>query len=62
MEAWAGGLTVLSHQVKPMPPAYVEAYVNRNKNAAVDADAICEVVTCRKMRFVPRRMWTSNRY
>jgi len=25
MEAWARGLTALSHQVKPMPPAYVDA-------------------------------------
>jgi transposase len=36
-----------------MPPAYVKAYVERNKNDAADAEAICEVVTRPTMRFVP---------
>src|SRR3954454_9255712 len=36
-----------------MPPAYVKAYVKRNKNDAADAAAICEAVTRPSMRFVP---------
>ncbi len=28
-----------------MPPAYVKPYVQRRKNDAVDAEAICEAVT-----------------
>ena len=36
-----------------MPPAYVKAYVKRDKNDAADAAAICEAVTRPSMRFVP---------
>ena len=50
---WARELIMLGHQVKLMPPAYVKAYVKRNKNDAADADAICEAVTRPSMRFVP---------
>src|SRR5271163_2556402 len=50
---WARELTALGHQVKLMPPAYVKAYVKRNKNDAADAEAICEAVTRPTMRFVP---------
>ena len=35
-----------------MPPAYVRAYVKRQKNDATDAEAICEAVTRANMRFV----------
>ena len=35
-----------------MPPAYVKAYVKRNKNDAADAQAICEAVRRPTMRFV----------
>jgi len=35
-----------------MPPAYVKPYVKRNKNDAIDAEAICEAVTRPNMRFV----------
>ncbi len=38
-----------------MPPAYVKAYVRRQKNDAADAAAICEAVTRPSMRFVPVR-------
>ena len=38
-----------------MPPAYVKAYVKRNKNDAADAAAICEAVTRPSMRFVPEK-------
>jgi transposase len=50
---WARELIALGHQVKLMPPAYVKAYVKRNKNDAADAEAICEAVTRPTMRFVP---------
>ena len=36
-----------------MPPSYVKAYLNRSKNDANDAAAICEAVTRPSMRFVP---------
>jgi transposase len=48
---WAREL--MGHEVKLMPPAYVKAYVKRNKNDAADAEAICEAVTRPSMRFVP---------
>jgi transposase len=35
-----------------MPPSYVKAYVERNKNNAADAAAICEAGTRPSMRFV----------
>jgi transposase len=50
---WARELTELGHEVKLMPPAYVKAYVKRNKNDAADAEAICEAVSRPSMRFVP---------
>jgi transposase len=50
---WARRLTALGHEVKLMPPAYVKAYVKRNKNDAADAGAICEAVRRPTMRFVP---------
>jgi transposase len=46
-------LIALGHEVKLMPPAYVKAYVKRNKNDAADAEAICEAVMRPSMRFVP---------
>ena len=50
---WARELIAQGHEVKLMPPAYVKAYVKRNKNDAADAEAICEAVTRPSMRFVP---------
>src|SRR3954451_5651570 len=52
---WSRELSVLGHEVKLMPPAYVKAYVKRNKNDAADAEAICEAVTRPTMRFVPAK-------
>lgn len=49
---WARQLQGLGHEVKLMPPAYVKAYVKRNKNDAADAEAICEAVRRPTMRFV----------
>src|ERR1700760_4908728 len=42
---WARELISLGHEVNLMPPAYVRAYVKRNKNDAADAEAICEAAT-----------------
>lgn len=52
---WARQLMTLGHDVRLMPPAYVKAYVRRQKNDAADAAAICEAVTRPSMRFVPVR-------
>lgn len=52
---WARELMKLGHEARLMPPAYVKAYVRRQKNDAADAAAICEAVTRPSMRFVPVR-------
>src|SRR6478735_5572996 len=39
---WARRLIGCGHDVRLMPPAYVKAYVRRQKNDAADAAAICE--------------------
>ncbi len=50
---WAREIAVLGHEVRLIPPAYVQPYVKRQKNDAADAEAICEAVTRPNMRFVP---------
>ena len=50
---WARQLMGMGHKVRLIPPAYVKAYVRRQKNDAADAAAICEAVTRPSMRFVP---------
>ncbi len=50
---WARELIKLGQTVKLIPPAYVKAYVRRQKNDAADAAAICEAVSRPSMRFVP---------
>ena len=52
---WARALIAMGHRVKLIPPAYVNPYVRRNKNDAVDAEAICEAVGRPNMRFVAIR-------
>lgn len=52
---WARALIAMGHRVKLIPPAYVKPYVRRNKNDAVDAEAICEAVGRPNMRFVAVR-------
>ena len=49
---WARELRKLGHDVRLMPPSYVKPYVKRQKNDTADAEAICEAVTRRTMRFV----------
>jgi transposase len=45
-------LTQLGHQVRLIPPAYVKPFVKRQKNDAIDAEAICEAAQRPNMRFV----------
>jgi len=49
---WARLAQSYGHEVRLMPPAYVKAYVKRNKTDAHDAAAICEAVGRPSMRFV----------
>ena len=48
---WSRELQALGHTVRLMPPAYVKAYLRRQKNDAADAEAICEAVVRPNMRF-----------
>ncbi|HEX5998481.1 MAG TPA: IS110 family transposase [Hyphomicrobiaceae bacterium] len=50
---WARVARRHGHEVRLMPPAYVKAYVKRNKTDAIDAEAICEALSRPTMRFVP---------
>ena len=52
---WARELGALGFTVKLIPAGYVKPYVRRNKNDAIDADAICEASKRPGMRFVPVR-------
>jgi transposase len=49
---WGREIARLGHRVQLIAPAYVKAYVRRNKNDAADAAAICEAVSRPGMRFV----------
>ena len=51
---WARQLTQLGHEVRLIPPAYVKPFVKRQKNDAIDAEAICEAAQRPSMR-VPGR-------
>jgi len=42
----------MGHDVRLIPPMYVNPYVKRGKSDAIDAAAICEAVTRPTMRFV----------
>ncbi|MDR3376067.1 MAG: IS110 family transposase [Ancalomicrobiaceae bacterium] len=50
---WAREISRLGHEVRLIPPAYVKPFVKRGKTDAADAEAICEAVTRKTMRFVP---------
>ena len=49
---WGREIGRLGHAVQLIPPAYVKAYVKRQKNDAADAEAICEAASCPTMNFV----------
>jgi len=49
---WARELRSLGHEVRLIPPSYVKPFVKRNKNDAMDAEAICEAAQRPGMRFV----------
>ena len=49
---WARQLQSMGHEVRLIPPAYVKPFVKRNKNDAIDAEAICEAAQRPGMRFV----------
>jgi transposase len=49
---WARQLTQLGHEVRLIPPAYVKPFVKRQKNDAIDAEAICEAAQRPSMRYV----------
>jgi transposase len=52
---WARELQALGHEVALIPPQYTKPYVDRGKNDAADAEAICEAMSRPKVqrRFVP---------
>ncbi|MGH2602509.1 MAG: IS110 family transposase [Dehalococcoidia bacterium] len=50
---WGRELGALGHEVVLLPPQYVKPYVQRGKNDAADASAICEAMSRPRMRFVP---------
>jgi transposase len=50
---WAREIKKLGHEPVLLPPQYVRPYVQRGKNDAADADAICEAMSRPRMRFVP---------
>jgi transposase len=50
---WGRIVQKLGHEARLMPPAYVKAYVKRNKNDGRDAEGVCEAVGRPTMRFVP---------
>src|SRR5476649_1505128 len=50
---WARKLQAHGHTVRLMAPQFVKPYVKTNKNDMADAEAICEAVGRKNMRFVP---------
>src|SRR6185312_11441333 len=47
---WARELRKLGHEVVLLPPQYVKAYVVRNKNDPIDAEAVCEAMSRPRVR------------
>jgi transposase len=47
---WARELRALGHEVVLLPPQYVKPYVDRGKNDAADAEAICEAMSRPKVQ------------
>ena len=42
---WARELQALGHEVVLIPPQYTKPYVDRGKNDAADAEALCEAMS-----------------
>ena len=49
---WGRDVLGMGHDAKLMAPQFVKPYVKSNKNDRADAEAICEAVQRRNMRFV----------
>jgi transposase len=49
---WGREIGKLGHVVRLIPPAFVKPFVERQKNAAADAEVICEAAMRPTMRFV----------
>jgi transposase len=51
---WARELRALGHEAALIPPQYVKPHVDRGKNDAADAEAICDAMSRPKVakRFV----------
>src|ERR1700748_3387011 len=49
---WARQLPRLAQEFRLTPPAYVKPFAKRQKNDAIDAEAICEAAQRASMRFV----------
>jgi transposase len=49
---WGREIPRLGHAVRLIPPSYVKPFVERQKNDAADAEAICEASQRPTMRFV----------
>jgi transposase len=57
---WARELTVLSYEIRLIPPQYVTPSVKRAKNDRNDAEAICEAAGRRGIHFVPVKSVTQQ--
>ncbi|UXN64428.1 IS110 family transposase [Phyllobacterium sp. A18/5-2] len=50
---WAREIASFGHDVRIMPAIYVKPFVKRGKTDAIDAEAICDAVLHKQMRFIP---------
>ncbi len=60
---WAREMRALGHEVALIPSQYVKPYVDRGKNDAADAEAICEAMSRPRSRggLLRSRRWISRR-